>query len=84
LLYPQLEKIKREIADASDCPQGLLLEALHSSGYSGALAKPLVAPASALQRLDSSILEKFVAVRLIYFSFTLSVYHCNLVRNALL
>jgi hypothetical protein len=89
LPHPQLEKIKGEIADASNSPQDFLLEALHSSGYSGALAKPLMAPASALQRLDSSILGEFVAVRLIInFSFTLSLshlhYHCNLVRKALL
>lgn len=44
-------------------PQGLLLEALHSAGYSGALAKPLVASESAVNRLDVSILEEFVAVR---------------------
>lgn len=44
-------------------PQGLLLEALHSAGYSGALAKPLVASESALNRLDVSVLEEFVAVR---------------------
>ncbi|TVU35174.1 hypothetical protein EJB05_17051 [Eragrostis curvula] len=57
----QLEKIKSEIAEMSGDPQGLILEALHSSGYSGALAKPLVAPASALHRLNSSILEEFIA-----------------------
>ncbi|KAK3165385.1 hypothetical protein QOZ80_1AG0032500 [Eleusine coracana subsp. coracana] len=57
----QLEKMKSEIAENSECPQGLLLEALHSSGYSGALAKPLVAPASALHRLNSSILKEFIA-----------------------
>ena len=44
-------------------PQGLLLEALHSAGYSGALAKPLMASESAVDRLDVSILEEFVAVR---------------------
>jgi hypothetical protein len=44
-------------------PQGLLLEALHSAGYSGALAKPLMASESAVNRLDVSILEEFVAVR---------------------
>jgi hypothetical protein len=44
-------------------PQGLLLEALHSVGYSGALAKPLMASESAVNRLDVSSLEEFVAVR---------------------
>jgi processing peptidase subunit alpha len=45
-------------------PQGLLLEALHSAGYSGALAKPLMASESAVNRLDVSVLEEFVSVRL--------------------
>lgn len=59
----QLQKVKAEIAEASNNPQGLLLEALHSAGFSGALANPLVAPESAVNRLNSSILEEFVAVR---------------------
>jgi len=59
----QLQKVKAEIGEISNNPQGLLLEALHSAGYSGALANPLMAPESATNRLDSSILEEFVAVR---------------------
>lgn len=71
-MFPlQLEKIKAEIAEVSDNPQGLLLEALHSAGYSGALAKPLMAPQSAIHRLDSSILEEFIAVRFINLPFIL-------------
>jgi len=67
--FLQLQKIKSEIAEVSVNPQGLLLEALHSAGYSGALAKPLMASKSAVNRLDVSILEEFVAVRfMIYFS----------------
>lgn len=58
----QLEKVKAEIGEASNNPQGLLLEALHSAGYSGALANPLLAPESAINRLDSTILEEFVAL----------------------
>jgi len=57
----QLQKVKAEIAEASSNPQGLLLEALHSAGFSGALANPLVAPESAVNGLNSSILEEFVA-----------------------
>ncbi|KAL6845598.1 hypothetical protein ACP4OV_025093 [Aristida adscensionis] len=57
----QLQKIQAEIAELSNNPQGLVLEALHSAGYSGALAKPLIAPVSAVHRLDSNILEEFVA-----------------------
>uniref|UniRef100_A0A5B6YHL6 Uncharacterized protein n=1 Tax=Davidia involucrata TaxID=16924 RepID=A0A5B6YHL6_DAVIN len=57
----QLQKVKAEIAEASNNPQGLLLEALHSAGYSGALANPLLAPESSVNRLNSTILEEFVA-----------------------
>ncbi|KAM0843308.1 hypothetical protein ACQ4PT_057788 [Festuca glaucescens] len=56
----QLQKIKSEISEISDNPQGLLLEALHSAGYSGALAKPLMATESAINRLDISTLEEFI------------------------
>ncbi|KAJ0090524.1 hypothetical protein Patl1_13388 [Pistacia atlantica] len=58
----QLLKVKSEITDASKNPQGLLLEAIHSAAYSGALANPLLAPESAISRLNSTILEEFVAV----------------------
>ncbi|XP_077213439.1 mitochondrial-processing peptidase subunit alpha-like [Tasmannia lanceolata] len=57
----QLQKVKAEIGEISNNPQGLLLEAIHSAGYSGALANPLLAPESAISRLDSTILEEFVA-----------------------
>ena len=62
-VFVQLRKVKAEIAELSNNPQGLLLEAIQSAGYSGALANPLLAPETALDRLDASILEKFVAVR---------------------
>ncbi|XAR53401.1 Ubiquinol--cytochrome-c reductase [Bertholletia excelsa] len=57
----QLLKVKAEIAEASKNPQGLLLEAIHSAGYSGALGNPLLAPESAISRLNASILDEFVA-----------------------
>ncbi|GLJ30406.1 hypothetical protein SUGI_0601650 [Cryptomeria japonica] len=57
----QLARIKTEIAEISNNPQSLLLEALHSAGYSGALGNPLLAPESAVSRLNSTILEEFVA-----------------------
>uniref|UniRef100_A0ACD5U1I5 Uncharacterized protein n=1 Tax=Avena sativa TaxID=4498 RepID=A0ACD5U1I5_AVESA len=56
----QLQKIKSEISEVSANPQGLLLEALHSAGYSGALAKPLMATDFAINRLDISTLEEFI------------------------
>ncbi|KAL6974493.1 mitochondrial processing peptidase [Sarracenia purpurea var. burkii] len=57
----QLLKVKAEIAEASNNPQGLLLEAIHSAGFSGALAIPILATESAVSRLNSAILEEFVA-----------------------
>lgn len=61
----QLQKVKNEISEASNNPEGLVLEALHSAGYYGGLANPLLAPESALNRLNSTTLEDFVAVSLI-------------------
>ncbi|EEF48145.1 mitochondrial-processing peptidase subunit alpha [Ricinus communis] len=57
----QLQKVKAEISEASKNPQGLLLEAIHSAGFSGPLANPLLAPESAINSLNSTILEDFVA-----------------------
>lgn len=57
----QLQKMKADISESLKNPQGLLLEAIHSAGYSGALANPLLAPESAINRLNSSVLEEFVA-----------------------
>ncbi|XP_020594745.1 mitochondrial-processing peptidase subunit alpha-like, partial [Phalaenopsis equestris] len=57
----QVKKVKLEIAEASNNPQGLLLEAIHSAGYSGALAIPLLASESSLNLINSSVLEQFVA-----------------------
>lgn len=56
----QVNKVKAEIAEASSNPQGLLLEAIHSAGYSGALAIPLIASESSLNKLNGSILEQFL------------------------
>ncbi|KDP40843.1 hypothetical protein JCGZ_24842 [Jatropha curcas] len=57
----ELKKIKDELGQLSSNPQGLLLEAIHSAAYSGALANPLLAPESAVNRLDGFILEEFVS-----------------------
>lgn len=56
--------MKDEITEASNNPHALILEAIHSAGFSGALANPLMAPESALSGLDSTMLEQFVAVSL--------------------
>ncbi|KAF1872721.1 hypothetical protein Lal_00016558 [Lupinus albus] len=42
----QLLKVKADIGEASKNPQDLLLEAIHSAGFSGALANPLLASES--------------------------------------
>ncbi|GMN50663.1 hypothetical protein TIFTF001_019822 [Ficus carica] len=57
----QLQKVKAEISEASKNPEALVLEAIHSAGYAGALANPLLAPQSAINRLNGTILEEFVA-----------------------
>ncbi|KAJ7548996.1 hypothetical protein O6H91_07G035900 [Diphasiastrum complanatum] len=57
----QLAAIKVESAEASKNPQTLLLEALHSAGYAGALGQPLLAPESALVRLNPDVLHEFIA-----------------------
>lgn len=56
----QLKKVKEEIAEIHNNPQSLLMEAIHSAGYSGALANPLMAPDSAIRMLNGPILEEFV------------------------
>eukprot|EP00268_Persea_americana_P045952 TRINITY_DN4709_c0_g1_i1.p1 TRINITY_DN4709_c0_g1~~TRINITY_DN4709_c0_g1_i1.p1 ORF type:complete len:513 (-),score=106.63 TRINITY_DN4709_c0_g1_i1:649-2187(-) len=55
----QLVKIRREIGEISNNPQQFLLESLNSASYSGALGNPLMAPASALDRIDGSVINKF-------------------------
>ncbi|XP_019175757.1 PREDICTED: mitochondrial-processing peptidase subunit alpha-like [Ipomoea nil] len=57
----ELHKMKGEIDDYSRNPQALLLEAIHTAGYTGPLSNPLMANESSINRLDSTILEEFVA-----------------------
>lgn len=64
----QLNNIRAEIEEASNNPQGLIVEALHSVGYAGALSNSLGASESTINGLDGSILEDFVAVRLVELS----------------
>ena len=59
----QLRKMKVEIAELAKNPMGFLMEAVHSAGYSGALANPLYAPESALHKLNGELLEEFMTVR---------------------
>jgi mitochondrial-processing peptidase subunit alpha len=61
----QLNTMHGEIEEASKNPQGLIMEALHSVGYAGALSNSLIATESTLMGLDGSVLKDFVAVRLV-------------------
>lgn len=56
----ELQKIKAELEEVLKNPERLILEAVHSAGYAGALANPLLVPESAIDRLDSDILEEFI------------------------
>ncbi|KAL1547704.1 mitochondrial processing peptidase [Salvia divinorum] len=57
----QLLKVSAEIIEYSKNPQHLLLEAIHSTGYSGAYANGLLASEAAVSRLNSNVLENFVS-----------------------
>ncbi|TVU21431.1 hypothetical protein EJB05_31064 [Eragrostis curvula] len=57
----EILKLQAELAKASSNPETLLLEALHSTGYSGALANPLIASGSSIGRLNTDVLEYFLA-----------------------
>ncbi|KAK6147794.1 hypothetical protein DH2020_018706 [Rehmannia glutinosa] len=61
LLADSLHKLSAEVSEFYKNPQHLLLEAIHSTGYSGPYANALVALESALSGLNSSVLEEFVA-----------------------
>lgn len=58
----QLEKVKAEISEYSKNPQHLLLEAVHSAGYAGPYGNSLMATEATINRLNSTVLEEFVAV----------------------
>ncbi|KAI3814513.1 hypothetical protein L1987_14153 [Smallanthus sonchifolius] len=58
----QIEKVKAEIGEYANNPETLLLEAVHSVGYSGPLANSLHASEGLLNRINSQVLEDFVAV----------------------
>ena len=61
-MYVQLQKLKSEIEGRCHNPQSVLLEAIHSAGYRGALANPLFVPDYSLKALRCH-LESFVSVR---------------------
>ncbi|KAI3524678.1 hypothetical protein L1887_03341 [Cichorium endivia] len=57
----QIQKVKSEIGEYANNPEALLLEAIHSAGYAGGLGNPLLASEGLLNRLNSTVLEDFVA-----------------------
>ncbi|KAL7096852.1 hypothetical protein ACP275_10G106300 [Erythranthe tilingii] len=57
----QLQKVSAEVTESLKNPEHLLLEAVHSTGYSGPYANGLLASESALSGLNSTVLEQFVA-----------------------
>lgn len=61
-IFLQIQKVKAEIGEYANNPEALLLEAIHSAGYSGPLGNPLLASEGLLNRLNSTVLEEFVAV----------------------
>lgn len=54
--------MKDDIDKASKNPEALVLEAVHSVGYKGGLANPLLAQESSISSLNSETLEEFVTV----------------------
>lgn len=56
----QILRLKAELAKSSSNPEKFLLEALHSTGYSGALANPLIASEYAISKLNADVLEQFI------------------------
>ncbi|PIA42896.1 hypothetical protein AQUCO_02000386v1 [Aquilegia coerulea] len=60
-LIEELRRVKGGLSEVNKDPQGLLLEAIHSTGYTGALANPLRASESAIKGFNSKILDEFIA-----------------------
>ncbi|CAM0880161.1 unnamed protein product [Alopecurus aequalis] len=57
----EIKKLMGELAEASSNPETFLLDALHSTGYSGTLANPLIASEASIGRLNTDVLENFLA-----------------------
>lgn len=56
----QVAKVKGELSEIMNNPQSLLIEALHTAGYQGGLAKPLVVSESVLAQINAESLATFV------------------------
>ncbi|XP_073393465.1 mitochondrial-processing peptidase subunit alpha isoform X2 [Physcomitrium patens] len=60
-VHDQLVRVKAETGEIVNNPQRILLEALHSAGYAGALGQPLLAPEASLHKLNEEVLCNFVS-----------------------
>ncbi|KAH7416340.1 hypothetical protein KP509_14G086800 [Ceratopteris richardii] len=56
----QVAKVKAELVEILNNPQSVLIEALHTAGYQGGLAKPLIASEAALAQMSAESLAYFV------------------------
>lgn len=65
--------MKAEIGEYANNPEALLLEAIHSAGYAGGLGNPLLASEGLLSRINSTVLEDFVAVSLTHSHFIVTM-----------
>ncbi|KAG8367310.1 hypothetical protein BUALT_Bualt16G0059000 [Buddleja alternifolia] len=57
----QIQKVSADIKESSKNPHHLLLEAIHSTGYAGPFGNALLASESAVNYLNSNVLEEFIA-----------------------
>jgi mitochondrial-processing peptidase subunit alpha len=72
----QLALAREEAQALQTNPERFLMEALNLVGYSGALANPLIAPEDALERINSSAIQKFYHVRQ-FFLWCISFLHSS-------
>lgn len=58
----QIKKMEADLKNLEDNPQTRMLEALHSVGFQGALARPLIAPKEVLAGLTPEVVKEFVSM----------------------
>lgn len=59
-VHEQAEIVRQEVKQASTNPQTMIVEALHSAGYAGALSNPLIASEANLGQLNGDVLMQFI------------------------
>ncbi|KAK9844905.1 hypothetical protein WJX74_008454 [Apatococcus lobatus] len=60
-LQEQIKRLTKDIENAKNNPQSLLMEGCHAAAYSGALGQPLIAPLATLPGLSTELMHSFVA-----------------------